>query len=96
MRPHRKIKIWTTLISLLLLVRASLGMTPLTALTKAASTQMCDSLEEISKLAAIAYCGSITPPFVCNSYCDEFPQANLIRVQPSDDQLVVIHDFELV
>jgi hypothetical protein len=85
MRPHRKINMWTTLIYLLLLVRASLGMTPLTALTKTASTQICDSLEEISELAAIAYCGSITPPFVCHSYCDEFPQVKLIQVQPSDD-----------
>jgi hypothetical protein len=71
---------WTILISLLALVKVAAGMTFRDVLTIAVSTALYNSLDEISKFAAIAYCTTVTAPFTCNVYCSDFPSTTLIQV----------------
>lgn len=73
-------------LTLLCVVNLIFGLTQAQNDTKPVSSELFNSLEELSRLVDISYCVGTTgvqKPFQCLSHCAEFPTLELIHVSAS-------------
>ena len=73
-------------LTLLCVVNLITGLTHAQNDTRPVSSELFNSLEELSRLVDISYCVGTTgvqKPFQCLSHCAEFPNLELIQVSAS-------------
>ena len=73
-------------LTLLCVVNLIIGLTQAQNDTRPVSSELFNSLEELSLLVDISYCVGTTgvqKPFQCLSHCAEFPNLELIQVSAS-------------
>jgi triacylglycerol lipase len=73
-------------LTLLCVVNLIFGLTQAQNDTRPISSELFNSLEELSRLVDISYCVGTTgvqKPFQCLSHCAEFPNLELIQVSIS-------------